>query len=67
MRGTKINWIQRSERSKDAIEVDSTGVETISSSAGTFLCPISYDDETDPAILVVERRNHYFTRLDRRQ
>jgi hypothetical protein len=42
----------RASRAKDAIEFDATDAEDVESKAGTFVCPIYFDDETDPAILI---------------
>jgi hypothetical protein len=44
----------RAERARSAIEADALDAAPIDSTAGSFICPISYEDETDPAILVAE-------------
>jgi hypothetical protein len=44
----------RAERARAAVEVDALDVEPVASAAASFVCPISYEDETDPAILVAE-------------
>jgi hypothetical protein len=44
----------RAERARSMIEADTLDVTPIDSTAGSFVCPISYEDETDPVILIAE-------------
>jgi hypothetical protein len=43
----------RAERARPALEADALDVATAPTTVASFVCPISYEDETDPVILVV--------------
>jgi hypothetical protein len=53
----------RAERARSAIESDALDAIPIDSTAGSFVCPISYDDETDPAILVAQPTQPFLFRV----
>lgn len=45
----------RATRADDVVEVDAIDVADVdTSTASTFVCPVSYEDETDPTILIAQ-------------